>query len=137
MMSLDRLRGGATPFADGLLKAWQLIRAARAKSPGLRPVLVIISDGQANVPIIRNPDRFSPSEHPDSVLLLKRGAALLGRIVTCSPSAVRSGESPGARRRLSPRLPETMPSNLPSGEIDQTWAPADLNFSMGELLSTA
>jgi Mg-chelatase subunit ChlD len=43
--------GGATPFADGLLQAWQLTRAARSRMPGIRPVLVIISDGQANVPV--------------------------------------------------------------------------------------
>ncbi len=43
--------GGATPFADGLLRAWQLVRSAQSRSPGLRPVLVIISDGQANVPV--------------------------------------------------------------------------------------
>jgi len=50
--ALERLpTGGATPFADGLQQAWRLIRAARTKSPGLRPVLVILSDGQANVPI--------------------------------------------------------------------------------------
>jgi len=43
--------GGATPFAAGLLKAWHLVRRERYKNPGLRPVLVIISDGEANVPL--------------------------------------------------------------------------------------
>ncbi len=43
--------GGATPFADGLMKAWQLVRSERLKNPRVRPVLVIISDGEANVPI--------------------------------------------------------------------------------------
>ncbi len=42
--------GGATPFADGLLKAWQLIRTERIKDPESRPLLVILSDGEANVP---------------------------------------------------------------------------------------
>ena len=50
--ALERLpAGGATPFADSLLQAWQLIRSERLKNPGVRPVLVIISDGEANVPI--------------------------------------------------------------------------------------
>jgi Mg-chelatase subunit ChlD len=43
--------GGATPFADGLLRGWRLIQCERLKNPGVRPVLVIISDGEANVPL--------------------------------------------------------------------------------------
>jgi magnesium chelatase subunit D len=43
--------GGATPFADSLLQAWQLIRSERLKNPGIRPILVIVSDGEANVPV--------------------------------------------------------------------------------------
>jgi Mg-chelatase subunit ChlD len=43
--------GGATPFANGLFNAWQLIRQERLKHPGVRPVLLIASDGEANVPL--------------------------------------------------------------------------------------
>lgn len=51
--NLERLpTGGATPFAHGLFKAWELIRCARLKNPCTRSVLVIISDGEANVPIL-------------------------------------------------------------------------------------
>jgi magnesium chelatase subunit D len=54
-LARERLRrlpiGGATPFADGLWRAWRLIRRERARSPGLRPLLVVISDGEANVPL--------------------------------------------------------------------------------------
>jgi magnesium chelatase subunit D len=42
--------GGATPFADGLMKAWRLVKTERLKDPGVRPLLVILSDGEANVP---------------------------------------------------------------------------------------
>jgi magnesium chelatase subunit D len=42
--------GGTTPFADGLLKAWRIVKTERLKDPGVRPLLVIISDGEANVP---------------------------------------------------------------------------------------
>lgn len=42
--------GGATPFADGLLKAWQVVKSERRKDPELTPLLVVISDGDANVP---------------------------------------------------------------------------------------
>ncbi len=43
--------GGATPFADGMSRAWGIVRAERMKNPGVRPILAIISDGEANVPI--------------------------------------------------------------------------------------
>ena len=42
--------GGATPFADGLMKGWRVIKTERLKDPGVRPLLVILSDGEANVP---------------------------------------------------------------------------------------
>lgn len=54
-LARERLRqlpiGGATPFADGLWQGWQLVRRERVKTPGLRPRLVVISDGEANVPL--------------------------------------------------------------------------------------
>lgn len=43
--------GGATPMADGLQKAWRLIQTEQARMPLVRPMLVLISDGEANVPI--------------------------------------------------------------------------------------
>ena len=43
--------GGATPFASGLFEAWQIIRHERLKNPQIRPVLLIVSDGEANVPM--------------------------------------------------------------------------------------
>lgn len=52
-LARERLRrlpvGGATPLADGLWRGWQLIRRERARTPWLRPLLVVISDGEANV----------------------------------------------------------------------------------------
>jgi len=46
--------GGATPFSDGLMKAWQLMKTERLKDKGIRPLLVILSDGEANVPYDKN-----------------------------------------------------------------------------------
>jgi magnesium chelatase subunit ChlD-like protein len=43
--------GGATPFADGLWQGWRLVRRERARDAALRPLLVVISDGEANVPL--------------------------------------------------------------------------------------
>lgn len=44
--------GGATPFADGLRRARLLIATERRRQPGLHPLLVIVSDGEANVPLV-------------------------------------------------------------------------------------
>jgi magnesium chelatase subunit D len=43
--------GGATPLAAGLLKARQVIVQARVKNPGVSPLLVLISDGEATTPL--------------------------------------------------------------------------------------
>ncbi len=39
--------GGATPLADGLLTSLRVIRQAQGKHPGLEPLLVLLSDGEA------------------------------------------------------------------------------------------
>ncbi|NNK14755.1 MAG: VWA domain-containing protein [Desulfofustis sp.] len=41
--------GGATPFAHGLMKGWQMIKTERRKDPDIRPLMVVLSDGEANV----------------------------------------------------------------------------------------
>ncbi len=49
---LQRLpTGGATPLADGLFRAWELIKVERSKDPDIQPMMVILSDGEANVPM--------------------------------------------------------------------------------------
>lgn len=55
-LAVERLKklhtGGATPLADGLQKARQIIRTERCKHPGVQPILLVISDGEANVPLV-------------------------------------------------------------------------------------
>jgi magnesium chelatase subunit D len=48
--------GGATPLAQGLMTAWDLIRTERVKDPETHPLLVLISDGDANVPFTDGAD---------------------------------------------------------------------------------
>jgi magnesium chelatase subunit D len=49
--------GGATPFADGLLTAWKTIRSDGLKHPSRKTVLVVLSDGEANVPLVPGADK--------------------------------------------------------------------------------
>lgn len=51
--------GGATPLADGLRLARDTFRQARRKDPALDAVLVLISDGEATVPLHRGGAPFA------------------------------------------------------------------------------
>ncbi len=83
---LERLAaGGATPFADGLFRALRLIERARLQDPGVRPVLAIVSDGEANVPL----QEGRPAV-PELLALATRVAA--GRIAT---ALIDVAEEPG------------------------------------------
>lgn len=59
-LARERLRrlaiGGATPLAAGLFSARRLIAQERRRDPGLSALLVIFSDGEANVPRVRGAD---------------------------------------------------------------------------------
>lgn len=41
--------GGKTPLASGLYRGYELLKAARLKDPEMIPLLVLVSDGRANV----------------------------------------------------------------------------------------
>ena len=48
--------GGATPLAAGLQQARRVIGQARRKDPALEPLVVLISDGEATMPLRRGQD---------------------------------------------------------------------------------
>ena len=56
--------GGKTPLTAGLLKTYDLLKAQVARSPGVRPIVFVITDGRANVPFF---DGRSPFEEALSV----------------------------------------------------------------------
>ena len=87
--------GGATPFSDGLMKAWQVVRSERLKDPGVKPILVIISDGEANVPV-------SPG-----VPALEELSALAGEIGTAGVTALfidAGAHTSTAMRRIAEKM---------------------------------
>jgi Mg-chelatase subunit ChlI/Mg-chelatase subunit ChlD len=45
---------GFTPLAAGMLKAWEVLKEARRRNRATIPVMVIITDGSANVPLLRS-----------------------------------------------------------------------------------
>jgi Mg-chelatase subunit ChlI/Mg-chelatase subunit ChlD len=45
---------GFTPLAAGMIKAWEILKEAKRREPSTVPVMVIITDGSANVPLKRS-----------------------------------------------------------------------------------
>jgi len=45
---------GYTPLAAGMLKGWEVLKEAKRRDPSTVPVMVIITDGSANVPLKRS-----------------------------------------------------------------------------------
>lgn len=43
--------GGRTPLSHALLSALNLIKSEKMKNPKLKPLIILISDGKANVPL--------------------------------------------------------------------------------------
>jgi Mg-chelatase subunit ChlD len=105
---LERLPvGGTTPFADGLRRSLELIRSERMKNPRVAATLVILSDGEANVPLLPGGDcrrelfalaRLIRGEKITSLVLDARPAAERGRILADLAAAL------GGRYRRVGRL---------------------------------
>jgi Mg-chelatase subunit ChlD len=47
---------GYTPLASGMLKAREVLEESEKRNPSTVPVMVIITDGSANVPLMRSPE---------------------------------------------------------------------------------
>jgi magnesium chelatase subunit D len=45
---------GFTPLAAGMYKAWEVLKEAKRRDPAMVPVMIIITDGSANVPLLRS-----------------------------------------------------------------------------------
>lgn len=69
---------GFTPLAAGMLKAWEVLKEAKRRDSSTIPVMVIITDGEANVPLKRsltnsetrtfNPIDLALFKHEDSAV---------------------------------------------------------------------
>lgn len=78
--------GGATPLSAGLDLAVKTLKQERTKHPGSDPLLVILSDGEANIPLTPEEDVFSEvlsfgkllHRERISSLIVKTGTSLQG-----------------------------------------------------------
>ena len=54
--------GGRTPLSAGLVKACEVVRPLLLKDPGLRPLLVLVTDGRGNVDLNGHPNSRATDE---------------------------------------------------------------------------
>jgi magnesium chelatase subunit D len=59
--------GGSTPLPHGLFNAWGMARRATRLDPSVRPLLVVITDGHANVPLAGGDARRDAREVADRI----------------------------------------------------------------------
>lgn len=77
--------GGGTPLASGLSEGLQLARSAKRK--GQTPILVLLTDGRANVGLDGSGGRQRAQEDAQSVARMICAEGLLGIVVDTSPRA--------------------------------------------------
>jgi Mg-chelatase subunit ChlD len=105
-LARDRMRSlkasGATPLAAGLEHAWKMILSERVRDPGTQACLVVISDGEANVPL--RPGPFLDAELQQLATRL-RTDGVTSLVVDTNPRAARSA----LMRRLATWLGASAP----------------------------
>ena len=114
--------GGATPLAAGIELAIKTLKQERIKHPGSDPLLVILSDGEANVPLTPGEDvlaeviafgRLLRQEGISSLMIntgsSSQGSTLLRRLTKAAGGDYRqmNGLTPGAILDLVNDRPDT------------------------------
>ncbi len=74
--------GGGTPLASGLMAAGDLAQLARGR--GLTPMLVLLTDGRANIPLTGDPDRATANDDATRIAASLRAQGLSGVLVDTS-----------------------------------------------------
>jgi magnesium chelatase subunit D len=74
--------GGGTPLASGLMAAGDLAQLARGR--GLTPMLVLLTDGRANIPLTGDPDRATANDDATRIAAGLRQQGLSGVLVDTS-----------------------------------------------------
>ncbi len=74
--------GGGTPLASGLMAAGELAQLARGR--GLTPMLVLLTDGRANIPLFGDPDRATANDDATRIAASLRQQGLSGVLVDTS-----------------------------------------------------
>lgn len=86
--------GGRTPLASGLVAAHRLVATLLLKEPAARPLVIVVTDGRANVSLSGEPSREAPAE-AGSVARRLSGDPRIGWVVvdTEPPGVMARGRS--------------------------------------------
>jgi magnesium chelatase subunit D len=80
--------GGRTPLAGGLLRAHRTLAAERLRDPRRRPLLVVVTDGRATVPLRTDTDAVADAVRAAGLLA---AAGVASVVVDCERGPVRLG----------------------------------------------
>ncbi|PRY93253.1 protoporphyrin IX magnesium-chelatase [Hasllibacter halocynthiae] len=105
--------GGGTPLAAGLAEALALARAARGR--GMTPVIALLTDGRANVPLEGPPDRVRAAEDAARLARLIAGDRIAALVCDSGlrPSTQLRALAAAMGARYLP-LPRAEPGALPA-----------------------
>jgi magnesium chelatase subunit D len=70
--------GGKTPLGVGLMKALNLIKVEKKKDPTIIPILVLMTDGRANVPVVEGAE---PMEEVTKIAELIRSEKIYSIVI--------------------------------------------------------
>jgi magnesium chelatase subunit D len=88
----DLPTGGRTPLASGLRLALRTFQTAQRRDPGFQPMLVLVTDGRANVSLASNSGK-SPIQEAIEIAHQLRNAGIFSLIIDTEEGVVRTGLS--------------------------------------------
>jgi len=78
---IDLKVSGYTPLAAGILKAWEVLKEEKRRNPSIIPIMVIITDGSANVPLRRSLETGEVRQIEETCVILREYEELAVRDV--------------------------------------------------------
>jgi Mg-chelatase subunit ChlI/Mg-chelatase subunit ChlD len=86
---VDLKVSGYTPLAAGMLKAWEVLKEERRRNPSIIPIMVLVTDGGANVPLRRSLETGEVRKIEETRIILREYEELAVRDVISVSKLVR------------------------------------------------
>ena len=89
---LDLRISGFTPLASGMRKAWEVLKEAKRRDPSTVPVMVIVTDGSANVPLKRSLETGEVRQVEEAGIIVREYEEVAARdVISISKTIKREG----------------------------------------------
>jgi Mg-chelatase subunit ChlD len=86
---LDLRVSGFTPLAAGMRKAWEVLKESKRRDPSTVPVMVIVTDGSANVPLKRSLETGEVRQIEEMRIIVREYEDVAARDVTSISKAIK------------------------------------------------